>query len=72
MNKCHRIPREGHDVGSTVGGSSLPLSVTVQCLCSALQKHSFIPPNIETRNLWNRVLNEKLGVVQQVILLYRS
>jgi hypothetical protein len=52
----------GHDVGSTVGDSLLPLSVTVQCLCSALQKCSFISLNVETKNLWSSVPNEKLGV----------
>jgi hypothetical protein len=29
MNKCHRISWEGRDIGSTVGDSLLPLSVTV-------------------------------------------
>jgi hypothetical protein len=51
MNKCHRISWEGHDVGSTVAGSLLPLCMTVQYLCSALQKSPFILPNIETKNL---------------------
>jgi hypothetical protein len=38
MNKCHRTSWEGHDAGSPVGDSVLPLSVSVQCFCSALQK----------------------------------
>jgi hypothetical protein len=70
MNKCHRITGEGHNVGSTVGDSLLPLSVAVQYLCSALQKRSFIVPNIETKNLWSTVHHKKLGVAQQVIVLY--
>jgi hypothetical protein len=59
MNKCHRISLEGHDVGSTVGDSFLPHFVTVQYLCSALQKRSFILPNIETKNLGSRVSHDK-------------
>jgi hypothetical protein len=72
MNKCHRISGEGHDVGSTIGDSLLSLSVTVQYLCSASQKRSFISPNTETKNLWSRVPHEKLGDAQQVIILYGS
>jgi hypothetical protein len=72
MNKCHRISWEGHDVGSIVGESWLPLSVIVQYLCSVLQKYSFTLPNIETKNLWSRVPHEKLGVAQKVIVFYGS
>jgi hypothetical protein len=70
MNKCPRISWEGHDVGSTVGDSLLPPSVTVQYLCSALQKCSFISPNMKTKNLRTRVPHEKLGIAQQVGVLY--
>jgi hypothetical protein len=55
-------------VGSTIGDSSLPFSGTVQCSRSALQKHSFISPNIEMKSLWSRVPNGKLRVTQQVIV----
>jgi hypothetical protein len=72
MNKCHSISWEGHNVGSTVGDSLLPLPVTVQQLCSALQKSALICPNIETKNLWSRVPHQKLGVAQQVTVLYGS
>ena len=70
MSKCHRISWEWLDVGSTVGDSLLPRSVTVQYLCSALQSSSFLSPNIETKNVWSRVPYEKLGVTQQFILFY--
>jgi hypothetical protein len=72
MNKCRSISWVGHDVGGTVGNSLLPFSVTVQHLCSALQKSSFISPNIETKNLWRRVPHEKLVVAQQVTVFYGS
>jgi hypothetical protein len=68
MNKCHRISWEGHAVGSIAGDSLLSLSVSVKYLCSALQKRSFISPNIESKNLWSRVPPEKPGV----IVLYGS
>jgi hypothetical protein len=38
MNKCLRISWEGHNVDRNVGDSLLPLSVSVQYSCSALQK----------------------------------
>jgi hypothetical protein len=72
VNKCHGISWEGHDVGSAVGDSLLPLSVTVQYLCSALQKCSFILLHIETKNLWSRVCHKLLGVAQQAIVLCGS
>ena len=56
MNKCHRTSWEGHDAGSPVGDSLLPLSVSVQCFCSALQKRSFISPNTGYNKLWSREL----------------
>jgi hypothetical protein len=63
---------EGHDVGSTVGDSLLPLSVTDQYLYSALQKCSFISSNLETQNLLSRVPHQKPGVGQQLIVCYGS
>jgi hypothetical protein len=72
MNKCHRISWEERDVGSTVGDSSLPLPVSVQYLCSAQQKLSFISPNMEIENVQSRVPHEQLGVAYQVIILYGS
>jgi hypothetical protein len=66
MIKCNRISWEGHDVRGTIGDSFLPLSVTVQYLCSVFQKRPFISPNIETKNLWSRVPHDKLGVAKQV------
>jgi hypothetical protein len=47
MNKCYRISWDGRDVGSSVGDSLLRLAVTVHCLCSALQKGSFVSHNME-------------------------
>jgi hypothetical protein len=67
MNKCHGISWEGRGVGSTVVDSLLPLSVTVLYLCSALQKLSFISPNIAIKTLWSKVPHGKPGVAQQVI-----
>jgi hypothetical protein len=60
VNKCHRISWEDDDVGSMARDSFLPLSVTVQYMCSALQSHSFILPNIELKNLRSRIHHEKL------------
>ena len=71
MNNSDRISWEEHDVGSTVGHSVLPLSVTL-IFVSSFAKSSFILPNTETKNLWSRVPYEKLGVAQQVIVLYGS
>jgi hypothetical protein len=72
VNKCHRVSWEGCDVGSVVGASLLPHSVTVQYLCSAFQEFSLMSPNTETKKLWSRVPHEKLGVAQQVIVRYGS
>jgi hypothetical protein len=52
--------------------TGLPLSVSLQYLCPALQKRSFISPNMETKNLWSRDPHEKLGVAQQVFVFYGS
>jgi len=72
LNKCNRISWEGHNVGSTVEDSFLPISVTVQYLSSALQKSAYISPGIETKNLQSRDPHVKLGHAQQVFVFYGS
>jgi hypothetical protein len=63
------IGNHGKDVVLSV---LLPLSVTVQYLCSALQKLSFISRNIATKNLQSGVSHDKLGGAQQVIILMEA
>jgi hypothetical protein len=60
---------KGVENGSTVGDSVLPLSVTVQHLCLALQS-PFILPNTESENLRSRISLVKLGVAQKVVIFY--
>jgi hypothetical protein len=59
------------EIGSTLGDSLLPLSVTVQHLSLALQSPS-ISPNIECENLKSRISLVKVGVAQQVVIFYLS
>jgi len=56
MLKYNWISWEGHNVGGAIGDSLLPSTtdhllhtVTVQYLCSSLQKSQFMSPNIETK-----------------------
>jgi hypothetical protein len=44
----------------------------LQCLCSAVHKPSVVLPNIKTKILQSRIPHEKLGVAQQVIVIYGS
>jgi hypothetical protein len=72
MNKCHCLLWEGHDVGSTAGGSMLQCYASVKCLCSSSPKCTFISLNIYTKNLRSRSRHEKLVVDLQGIITYGS
>jgi hypothetical protein len=63
----YSIAWEGHDAGSPVGNSSLPLTVTVQYLCLALQKHSFLLPNIETKTFGTMTLMTSWELISKLL-----